>query len=527
MSSTKKATGYLVETSGKGSGYLKPVAMPELVFGLVGPLGANLPEVTEQLSRHLARVGYQSKLIRLSELMHELKGYSRLKRIKLEENRINEHMNAGNEIRTALETGGALALLAVGAIRNIRREVNGDPLIPIPGTAYILRSLKHPDEVNTLRKVYGGGFFQISVGSPREARVQSLNKAIARSHNEPNETKYRPIAEQLIQRDEQEEDLALGQNVRHTFPEADVMIGSDNPDIIQSALERFINILFRQPFITPSKDEFGMNLAKAVSLRSADLSRQVGAVIMTADGEVIATGCNEVPKAGGGQYWFGDQPDVRDFISGVDPNYVTKREMVGEVIKKLKVWFSSKNKKIGMDDLLKLAIGKDPPGILSDAQIMDVLEFGRVVHAEMAAISEAARLGRSVKGAVLYCTTFPCHICARHIIASGIARVVYIEPYPKSKATAMYPDSIAVDGLSKATSGESVRFDSFVGVAPKRFRDLFAALPRKTNGRAVENSPQKSNPRLERLVPAYLQIEAGVVSSLGTELARVGLEPTN
>ncbi|MDN3612645.1 hypothetical protein QWZ16_23945 [Vibrio ostreicida] len=26
---------------------------------------------------------------------------------------------------------------------------------------------------------------------------------------------------------------------------------------------------------------------------------------------------------------------------------------------------------------------------------------------------------------------FPCHNCAKHIVASGIKRVVYVEPYPK------------------------------------------------------------------------------------------------
>jgi deoxycytidylate deaminase len=43
---------------------------------------------------------------------------------------------------------------------------------------------------------------------------------------------------------------------------------------------------------------------------------------------------------------------------------------------------------------------------------MDILEFGRVIHAEMSAISDAARLGRATKDATLFCTTFPCHICA-------------------------------------------------------------------------------------------------------------------
>ena len=73
-------------------------------------------------------------------------------------------------------------------------------------------------------------------------------------------------------------------------------------------------------------------------------------------------------------------------------------------------------------------------GALKDAAVMDLTEYGRVVHAEMHALCDAARLGKAIKGATLYCTTFPCHNCTKHILAAGIRRVVYIEPYPKSLA---------------------------------------------------------------------------------------------
>lgn len=50
------------------------------------------------------------------------------------------------------------------------------------------------------------------------------------------------------------------------------------------------------------------------------------------------------------------------------------------------------------------------------------------VHAEMAAISTAARLGLSLAGSSLYCTTFPCHNCSKHIVATGVSEVFYLEP---------------------------------------------------------------------------------------------------
>ena len=154
---------------------------------------------------------------------------------------------------------------------------------------------------------------------------------------------------------------------------------------------------------------------------------------------------------------------------------------------------------------------------------MDILEFGRIVHAEMAAICDAARKGTPVKGATLYCTTFPCHICARHIVASGIKRVVYIEPYPKSRAAKLYPDSISVDEEG-AIPGNTVKFDSFIGVSPIFYLEYFEAIERKTDsGEMIDWKPKNAKPRFKRLSPDYIDIETGLVTSLYQKIKQVGL----
>jgi deoxycytidylate deaminase len=79
---------------------------------------------------------------------------------------------------------------------------------------------------------------------------------------------------------------------------------------------------------------------------------------------------------------------------------------------------------------------------VQDSEFMDALEYGRIVHAEMGALADAARLGHMVKDGTLYCTTFPCHMCAKHIVAAGIEKVVFLEPYPKSLASDLHSDSI-------------------------------------------------------------------------------------
>lgn len=50
-------------------------------------------------------------------------------------------------------------------------------------------------------------------------------------------------------------------------------------------------------------------------------------------------------------------------------------------------------------------------------------------HAEMGAISAAARDGIRLAGAVMYTTTFPCINCAKIIVGSGIKEIVFWEDY--------------------------------------------------------------------------------------------------
>lgn len=58
------------------------------------------------------------------------------------------------------------------------------------------------------------------------------------------------------------------------------------------------------------------------------------------------------------------------------------------------------------------------------------MELCRGAHAEQNAINFAARYGIAIEGASLYTTLYPCSACAKSIINSGIARVVYEVNYP-------------------------------------------------------------------------------------------------
>ena len=163
-------------------------------------------------------------------------------------------------------------------------------------------------------------------------------------------------------------------------------------------------------------------------------------------------GCNEVPKAGGGTYWSGDPRDERDFVQGHDPNERKKIELLVDLIDRLKKGqhLSGPLMKIHSSyEISEALLNDDSDHSIRASKAMDLLEFGRIIRAEMSAICDASRKGVAIKGATLYCTTFPCHICAKHIVASGIERVVYLEPYPKSYAAELHGDFIEVDPQSR------------------------------------------------------------------------------
>lgn len=124
----------------------------------------------------------------------------------------------------------------------------------------------------------------------------------------------------------------------------------------------------------PLHDEYFMEMAKLSASRSTCLRRKVGAVIVK-DNHVISTGYNGAPRG------------------------VSHCEEKG---------------------CLRVLMNV-PSGTRH--------ELCRGVHAEQNAVAQAAYFGISVKDATIYTTTFPCSLCAKILINSGITNVVYEEGY--------------------------------------------------------------------------------------------------
>lgn len=448
---------------------IQPIEKPELMVGLVAPVGTPLKYVERTLTEDLHQRGYTVEVLHLSDSLAGLDlDVPPVSEDAEEFERVSTLMDRGNALRREAGGGEALALLAAAEVNELRGEPGKDGEPPhLSGRAFLFRQLKHPDEVHWLRWIYGAAFHLVGVYCPEQVRKENLEIEHGMSPGESQE---------LIDRDQGEEHR-FGQQLRETFHLSDVFVelaGHEAPAAEEMArqLKRYVKLLFSElgeGVITPTRDEYGMHLAYTASLRSGDLSRQVGAAVLTPRGEVVALGTNEVPAAGGGQYWSdGDEAPSRDADLGYDSNERMKAQILQEVLEVIDQDFEALDRK---EKEARVAKARDA---LGSARIMNLTEFGRAVHAEMEAILSAGRTGVPVKGCDLFTTTFPCHNCAKHIVGAGVRRVVYVEPYPKSLSRELHDDAISF--AEQVDDEQKVSFEPFVGVAPRMYGILFSML---------------------------------------------------
>lgn len=475
----------------------------ELVIGFCGALGSGVSSSISVLRKKFEDAKYSVKIVKMSDLI--LSSYECSGKFENEYERISSLQEYGNRLRYDSDED-ILAQLAIEEIKSIRMneyELEAEqPLALEERLLWIIDSIKHPAEVELFRAVYGSMFYFVGVLCPEDTRVSRLVKSKKIELSE---------AHALIKRDKSE-DIGYGQQLIKALQHADFFINNSDYDSTKLSLtfERFIKLLFRTN-ISPTIDEYAMHIAWSSSLRSACLSRQVGAAIISETGEIIATGCNDVPSPNGRLYNSSDgEQDHRCYKT-----YEKK-------------CFSDKYKIDLYADIEKILIkhGVDPENkdkilieIKKHTRIKYLIEFSRAVHAEMDAIVTASRkISCSTSNATMYVTTFPCHNCAKHIVASGIKRVYYIEPYEKSLAFDLHDDAISVK-----QEDSKIAFLPFEGVAPRLYSKVFMQQDdRKNNGVAIEPDITNTLPMSDKFVESYAVFETIVVREL-SKLKKSGI----
>ncbi len=121
-------------------------------------------------------------------------------------------------------------------------------------------------------------------------------------------------------------------------------------------------------------NEYFMEITKVVAKRSTCIRRKVGAILVR-DKQILATGYNGSPKN------------------------LEHCQSKGCLRQKLNIPSGQRH------------------------------EICRAVHAEQNAVIQAAVNGVSIKNAVLYCTNFPCSICAKILVNAEIKKIYIADDY--------------------------------------------------------------------------------------------------
>lgn len=512
----------------------------ELIIGLAGGLGVDFTEVSDMLAKALSKAGYHIEFVKISSSFTAHDNQTKFAEYYWK-------MQYGTKQRQ-IYGNDFWAKQVVEKIFKARPVLSSK----YKKIAYIVRSLKNKEELDLLANVYGRNFIAISIFSDAEASLKYLGQKfnlgrlkIAEAQlqmqiinaelnlgpdmivQEATDLHFEDAADLgsaseqniilrfLMRKDQEETHPELkkyGQNLFQCYSLANFFVYQNA--FLERQIKRFIDLLFNDPFAEPTYEEYFMFCAQAAAYRSLDLDRQIGAVIVNQEHELVAAGFNDVSKVGGGHFAHHDHPmhahtdtvsDLRDFRQEYDYNHKYLDQIANKIAQILKL------------------VDKDKSRLRDE--ISGITEFKRSTHAEMSALLDASRRGVAVRECTMYVNTYPCHNCAKHIIASGIAKVIFLHPYTKSKAREMYKGMIK-HGLFSDVADNSgvVIFEPFLGVSPNRFIQTFAndkdtRLDKENgreNGKTVSWSiTTNSIPRelLQRLPHSYTSREWSVINN--------------
>lgn len=492
--------------SGSLTDRLKERESNEIVIAFAGPIGAGIQSVINKTRSSLLEMGYSRVVhVKLSDFLNECLEKSLLQPVALDGeksarfSRYRRLQQAGRDFREGTQNMQILAEYAVQKIVLDREHSLESGAEERARVAYLIDQVKRPEEVELLRALYRNLFYLVGVTKPYKQRQKLLEE----------EGVFDTETEELMEIDRNEGGLG-GQRLDKTLHLSDFFIRNDSSLDRRESIKRFVSLVHGDKSKTPDALETGMYAAYAAGLRSACLSRQVGAAIANATGEIVATGCNDVPAPFGGLYSATSKPDHRCVHEdgGVCFNDREKRRLqdsIGDVIRRR---LGALKPDSSVDEQW---LGALLDALYDETRLGSLIEFSRSVHAEMDAIVSLARAGGvGLAHSTLYTTTFPCHSCARHIVAAGIREVYYIEPYEKSMAEVLHKDAIsfedprdvATETDTSSAEVQRVKFLHFEGVAPRLFASVFRADGRKERRTGQFIPLTSGQPR--KVLPEYL-----------------------
>src|SRR4051812_18449528 len=155
---------------------LDRVEFPELVIGIAGPIGVDVDAITEGIVVALVPLGYRAIAIKLTAEMLQFEADVAEPSLHDFYSDTKFKMDYANKLCEKYDARSIIASIGIRAIHNTRRSANAsrgsatDPDALLQKTAYIVRQLKRPQEVELLRKVYGRQFVLVSAYGSLDSR---------------------------------------------------------------------------------------------------------------------------------------------------------------------------------------------------------------------------------------------------------------------------------------------------------------------------------------------------------------------
>src|SRR3989338_1202423 len=232
---------------------------------------------------------------------------------------------------------------------------------------YVVDSLRNPDEIRELQKLKGFHLWNI-ISSEQKRFERILERKREGDPKTLEQFKELEARESKSESESSQQLDACANMAEHTI---------ENIGTLAELFEKVDSLLLNTPLDLkrPSWDEYFMNIAKEVAMRSNCIKRKVAAVIVR-DKRIVSTGYNGTPRG------------VKNCNEG------------------------------GCARCNSFAKG----GTALDECLCS--------HAEENSIVQEAYHGIAINGATIYTTYSPCLTCSKMIINAGIKKVVYNTEYP-------------------------------------------------------------------------------------------------
>jgi dCMP deaminase len=252
------------------------------------------------------------------------------------------------------------------------------------GENHVLTSIRNPAEVKLLQQ--RDDFLLVNITAPEKVR---LKRYIQRGEDSDPKTIDELRAIEQIENSSNENK----QQLANVAKMAKVTILNDSTEKkLRSKVEKLVSDwLYKLQDYRPNWDHYFMGIAEAVKVRCNCMSAKKGAIIVK-EKQIISTGYNGSAKG-------------------------IKHCNVGSC------------RRCKLRHLGKIKSGEYNQAVCTCA------------HAEENAIVQAAHNGTSTKGAIIYTTFTPCHVCARMIINAGIKEVIAKVVYPDDVGTRLFKEA--------------------------------------------------------------------------------------